>query len=102
MTQPRSKVQITFAEVAEPPPLEAEMGLRGPWWAWAALLGIIAIGSFLPVLFGTFLPQDDTNVIENPFLRAWAGLYGIWRFAYNLPQVSPLGYSLLMVEHRIW
>src|SRR5205823_1669953 len=104
MNPTRSKVQITFAPIEERPDLAPEMSLRGPWWAWAALLAIIAIVAFAPAMLGTFLPQDDSNVTENLFLRAWAGLRGIWRYAHQdfFAQFSPMGYSMLMLEYRVW
>lgn len=78
--------------------------MRGPWWAWAALLAIVAIIAFAPALVGTFLPQDDANVTENLFLRVWMGVRGIWRYAHQdfFAQFSPLGYCVLMFEYRIW
>ena len=102
MNQIRSKVQITFTQIEEPPSFAPETTMRGPWWAWATLLAIVSIASFAPALLGTFLPQDDANVTENLFLRSWHGLRGIWRFAYLFRQFSPLGYSTLLVEYRIW
>lgn len=104
MNPTRSKVQITFAHVEEPPELAPEMSMRGPWWAWAALLAIIATVAFAPAMVGTFLPLDDSNVTENLFLRVWAGLRGIWRYPHQdfFAQFSPLGYSVLMLEYRVW
>jgi tetratricopeptide (TPR) repeat protein len=98
----RSQVRIIYANIEDPPPLPGASEIRGPWWAWAGLLCFICAVGFAPAIGGSFLPQDDANVTENLFLPAWGSIRGIWRFFYNLPQVSPLGYSLFMVEYHLW
>src|SRR6478736_10167638 len=103
MTPSRPKIQITFADVDDTP-LAPEMNLRGPWWMWAGMLAAIAIASVWPAMFGRFLLQDDLNITENVFLRSWGNLRAIWRFPYAdmFPQFSPLGYTIYMLEYRIW
>src|SRR5438045_1631741 len=102
----RRHVKATFGEQPDPslaygyPDVEPETW--GHWLLWAGLLIAIVALTYSVVATGGFLWGDDVNVTENPLLSTWRGLYYIWRSPHHAPQFSPLGYTSLLIDARIW
>src|SRR5438067_13290156 len=94
-------VQITFREQPElAPELQPELGSRGRWILWGVLLIGLTIAAYSPSITASYIFRDDVNVRENPAVRSWRGLWAIWRYAYDMPQFSPLGYTSFLVEYN--
>ena len=69
---------------------------------WMTLLATIAIVFNAASLAGGFIDQDGPRVTQNLSLRAWSGLSVIWRWPHQFPDVSPLTYTLHLLEARVW
>jgi tetratricopeptide (TPR) repeat protein len=94
------------AVVEEPvyePRREAWANTPARRWAQAWLLAVLCIVAFVyPTIGGDFLPTDQTMVSGNPMLYSVLGLKTIWGTPQRLPQLSPVAYSVLLVEHQFF
>lgn len=68
-----------------------------PAWAWAALVAMVVLIVFLPVLRFPFFPfwDDDIHVHSNPHIAAlsWSGVAAFWTGPYQQLYI-PLTYSV--------
>lgn len=79
--------------------LEADP-VRRAWFA-AEVLFLIALAVYLPSLHGGFQWDDNLLVLDNPHLRAAAGLREIW-FGTNQPDYFPLTSTTFWLEWQLW
>src|SRR5438105_8269906 len=94
-------LQIQFQEQPPPlPELAPEMGTRVVTALWALLLVGITLLTYIPSLNGSFIFGDDVNVRENGAVKSWRGLWWIWRYAFDMPQFSPLAYTSFLLEYN--
>lgn len=105
----KPKVAIAFspAEADEEPIIEQATeewaNTTARKWALAILLALLCIFTFIyPTINGTFLPGDEMTVKSNPVLYNIIGLKTIWGAPQRLPQVSPISYSILLLEHQFF
>ena len=104
----KPSIGVSFAEDSYPPgPIEPTQAL----WAndnprrivAAVLLAVLCIGvGLVPLATGSFLPADALTVTQNPMLYNWANLRAVWESPQNLPQLSPMGYSLLLIQNQLF
>jgi tetratricopeptide (TPR) repeat protein len=72
---------------------------------WLALLVVLIIAALIPIAFSLFngwILQDAENVKDNTVIQAWQGLKLVWRLPHHFPQFSPLGYTVFMLEARVF
>jgi protein O-mannosyl-transferase len=120
----KPKVEIAFTphEDVEEPALElpaSEQWAHTPARRWflATLLTLLCIGTFVyPTYNGELLPGDDPVLRSNPLFAQlspprnfWDGLgYDvrglaiIWGSPQKLPELSPVSYSVLLIEHQFF
>jgi protein O-mannosyl-transferase len=67
----------------------------------AAIIIVITILAYLPVMRGGFFWDDSTLITENPMVKAPDGLYRFW-FTTEAPDYYPLTFSLSWLEWRLW
>jgi tetratricopeptide (TPR) repeat protein len=68
----------------------------------AALIVLLTLLVYIPVVQGGFIWDDDLYVTENPRLRSTQGLAQIWLEPRSGPQYYPLVFSTFWVEYQIW
>jgi len=66
-----------------------------------ALLILISLVVYLPVIRGGWVWDDDVLITANPLVRSVGGLPGIWRGEIN-PDYFPLTSTLFWLEARAW
>lgn len=93
----------------EPPVVEAAVPVAAARTDWrlgvcAAILMVVTVVAFLPVLRADFIRWDDPDYVsENPLLLDVSGLKEIWTpFSRRLPQYYPLVFSSYWIEHQLW
>ncbi len=104
MTLPRSQVQVTFFQDQEPETApNPRLHSRARVFLGAALLLGLVLGTFgMSIRFG-FIYTDQQNVRENLALRARGeGLRAIWLSPGATPHYSPLAYSAMLVQHKLF
>jgi protein O-mannosyl-transferase len=69
--------------------------------ALAILLAVLTVITYIPVLRGGFIWDDDTLITENPVIKADDGLYRSW-LTTDQPDYYPLTESLWWLEWRVW
>jgi protein O-mannosyl-transferase len=69
--------------------------------AGAAVIILLMMLAYLPVMHGGFFWDDSVLVTENPMIKAPKGLYRFW-FTTEAPDYYPLTSSLLWLEWRAW
>ena len=67
-----------------------------------ALLVLLALGAFAPVVRNGYIWDDDKYVQENRALREPGGLGRIWFDLDATPQYYPLVHTTYWIEYRIW
>ncbi len=67
----------------------------------AAIIILLTILAYLPVMRGGFFWDDSTLITENPMVKAPDGLYRFW-FTTEALDYYPLTWSLLRLEWRVW
>ncbi len=65
------------------------------------LIVLATLATYLPVLGGAFIWDDDTFLYNNPLIHARDGLYRFW-FTTEAPDYFPLVSTTLWVEWRLW
>lgn len=69
--------------------------------AGAAFLAYLSV-----ILRGTFIWDDDVQLLNNPHLRSWGGLLRTWTQVGpargGTAQYYPLTFSVLWLEHALW
>lgn len=120
----KPKVEIAFTpheEVEEPPfePPISETWAHTPARRWflATLLTLLCIATFVyPTFNGELLPGDDATLRANslfaqlsPPRNFWEGpgydvrgLALIWGAPQKLPELSPVAYTVLLIEHQFF
>ena len=68
----------------------------------AALILVLTLLAYLPVLGGGYIWDDDDYVTTNAALRTPAGLVDIWLHPHATPQYYPLVFTSFWIEHAIW
>jgi len=100
-----SNVRPTISAYQEPEPgtpLEVGLGAFAKALLWGLLLVALVAGVTGVSISTDYLDQDPDRLVNNPPLRAWAGIWPIWRQAQHFPDVSPLTYTSFLVEGRMW
>jgi hypothetical protein len=69
--------------------------------AGAAVIILLTILAYLPVMRGGFFWDDSALVTENPMVKAPDGLYRFW-FTTEAADYYPLTSSFLWLEWRLW
>ncbi len=69
--------------------------------AGAAVIILLTMLAYLPVMRGGFFWDDSALVTENPIIKAHNGLQRFW-FTTEAPDYYPLTSSLLWLEWRAW
>jgi hypothetical protein len=69
---------------------------------WGALLVLLTICAYLPVLRAGFIWDDDAYVTDNPMLTAPDGWQQIWFSAHHQSQYFPLVFSAFRLERMLW
>ena len=69
--------------------------------AGAAVIILLTILAYLPVIRGGFFWDDSTLITENPMVKAPDGLHRFW-FTTEALDYYPLTWSLLRLEWRSW
>lgn len=67
----------------------------------AAVIILLTILAYLPVMRGGFFWDDHALITDNPLVKAPNGLYRFW-FTTEAPDYYPLTFSLLWLEWRLW
>ena len=94
MTKSGEKALVSAAP-GEPRPF----GIDARWAG--ALLAVVALVAYLPVLRAGFVWDDDTFLTQNPLIRAADGLRRFW-FTTDATDYWPMTSTTLWVEWRIW
>src|SRR5437870_685927 len=106
MQTQRPNVRISFATDSNDRPEVRDPSIRTsigtPNLLAALTLAILAMLSSAPAVSGQFLLNDDVNVTANVALRSWRGLVPIWTTPQRMPQLQPLSYTALLIEHRLF
>lgn len=77
--------------------------MRGSRWLAGVLLGVLAVGVYLPAIVqGGWIWDDDFYVTKNEHLDGAAGLADIWLDRRSTPQYYPLVFTTFWVEKRLW
>ena len=69
--------------------------------AAAALLILLTVAAYLPVMRAGFIWDDDMLITGNRLVKASDGLYRFW-FTTQAPDYYPLTWSLWWAEWRLW
>src|SRR5437868_4003415 len=69
--------------------------------AGAAVIILLTILAYLPVMRGGFFWDDYLLITDNPMIKASHGLCRFW-FTTEAPDYYPLTWSLLWLEWRLW
>jgi tetratricopeptide (TPR) repeat protein len=69
-------------------------------WFWAAVLFVLIVAVFSPVLWADLLWDDGMFVSQNPVMYSPRGLIDIW--TTKVADVCPLTLSLFWFEHPLW
>lgn len=78
---------------------------RGATWrrTWpAAMLVLLVLVTYIPVLDADFITDDDVNVTANPTLYSATGLRDMWLVPTAAQQFYPITYSTFWIETRLW
>ena len=70
----------------------------------AAVLAVLVVASYLPVLGAGFV-WDDVIFIEEPAVHAWSGLWNIWFSPAEIAREGhywPVVYTSFWLEHKLW
>jgi Flp pilus assembly protein TadD len=67
-----------------------------------ALLWLVTLAAYLPVLSGGFLWQDDRVITANETIRSWPTLLNTWRHPRAMPIWRPVADTLLWPQHIVW
>ena len=67
----------------------------------AILLVVLTFITYIPVLRGGFIWDDDALITKNPMIKAGDGPYRLW-FTTDAPDYYPLTGSLWWLEWRMW
>lgn len=67
----------------------------------AALIVLLTVVAYIPVLRAGFVFDDTTLITDNPMVKASDGLSRFW-FTTQAPDYYPLTWSLWWVEWRLW
>ena len=77
-----------------------------PWLKWKGclpalllLVGVLAV--YWPALWGGFIWDDDTFLLENPIIKSPEGLHQFW-FSAAAPDYFPMTSTTLWLEWRLW
>ncbi|HEY2342917.1 MAG TPA: tetratricopeptide repeat protein [Chthoniobacteraceae bacterium] len=73
---------------------------RKDWLACFLLVAATAL-AYWPLRHAGFIWDDDTFLLDNPYLKQWRGLYYLW-FTRSTPDYYPLTSSMLSVEWHLW
>jgi tetratricopeptide (TPR) repeat protein len=68
----------------------------------AALLALLIIVAYAPVVRDKFIWDDDAYVTRNPTLRSIAGLRQMWLEPLSIPQYYPLVHTTFWIEYHLW
>ena len=69
------------------------------------ILGMLVVGSYAPVmLWGGFVWDDVSFLVESPVIRDWSGLRRIWFVPGEIkePHYWPMTYTSFWLEHKLW
>src|SRR5215207_175467 len=66
------------------------------------LIFVLCVIAYLPVLGGTLLWADESQVTPNEMLRSGSGLARLWGEPTALAAYRPVADTLLWLEHRFW
>ena len=66
-----------------------------------ALLILLTVLAYLPVLRAGFIWDDDTFLVDNPLIKSADGLYRFW-FTTAAPDYFPLTSTTFWLEWRLW
>ena len=69
---------------------------------WGAVLVLLTLISYSPVLVAGFIWDDDRYVTHNRMLRDAEGLKLIWTEKGATPQYYPLVHTMYWVEYHLW
>lgn len=100
MASIRPQYQTDYED--EPVGLETQLSSTGKTVLWMALLAALAVAVNAPTLVGGWLEQDAARVTNYTALRAWQGLWPIWRLPHQAPDFSPLSSTMQLFEARAW
>src|SRR5262245_56856407 len=71
-------------------------------WTRGALIALLVLVCYLPVLKAGFIWDDDAYLIKNQTLRNTDGLQRLWTDAKATPQYCPLVHSTFWFEYQLW
>ena len=89
----------------EPKALSARLHLSKQPALGALALALLAVVCYLPaMLWGGFVWDDRTFILDETALRDWAGLVRIWFAPLELAETHyrPLTYTTFWLEHQLW
>ncbi len=75
-------------------------GWRTFGWGFA-LIVLVTVVTYLPVLRGGFIWDDDVLITENPMVKAPDGLHRFW-FTAEAADYRPMTWSLWWLEWKLW
>ena len=67
----------------------------------AAVIVVVTLAAYLPVLDGNFIWDDSPLLLDNSTIKAPNGLRRIW-FSTESPEYLPLTFTMHWVEWRMW
>ena len=90
--------EASGAPPPEPPPLEERR--RSDARSMLAL-GALVLVAYLPALRGSFVWDDDKNIVRNGNLRSLAGLWRIWSDPHASQQYYPLTHTTFWINFAL-